>query len=214
MYIPPLFAETRIDVLQQCIRDHAFGALITHDAAGLNANHIPFEIDAEPAPFGTLRAHVSRNNPLWREQDPAREALMIFQGPHTYVTPSWYPSRHDGGKVVPTWDYIVVHAYGQLQIREDAAWLHAHVARLTSQHEAGFAQPWQLDSAPAAYIAAQLHGIVGLEIRITRLLGKWKTNQNRPRADQLAVAQALRERGDAPALGIADAIARHNQSRD
>ncbi len=211
MYLPAQFEEKRIEVLQQLICSHPFGTLVTLDAAGLNANHIPFEIDPEAtsatAPFGTLRAHVSRSNPLWREFNPEVAVLAIFQGAHTYVTPSWYQTKQETGKVVPTWNYMVVHAYGALQLVHDVAWLRAHVTRLTKHQEAAFAVPWQVTDAPPDYIEQQLAGIVGLEMPITRLIGKWKTNQNRSQADRDGVVRALRARGDADALAMADAVA-------
>lgn len=211
MYLPAQFEEKRVDVLQQLIGAHPFGTLVTLDAEGLNANHIPFEIEhgssLAPAPFGILRAHVSRGNPVWRDFSPEVPALAIFQGAHTYVTPSWYQTRQETGKAVPTWNYMVVHAYGRLRIIEDAAWLRAHVNRLTNRQEAAFATPWKVADAPPAFIEQQLTGIVGLEIPITRLIGKWKVNQNRSAADRDGVVRALRARGDAEALAMADAVA-------
>lgn len=214
MYLPAQFEEKRIEVLQQLIRSHPFGTLVTLDPGGLNANHIPFEIDSESGPYGTLRAHVSRGNPLWREFDPEVAVLAIFQGAHTYITPSWYQTKQETGKVVPTWNYMVVHAYGPLRIIEDAAWLRSHVTRLTNRQEAAFATPWKVADAPPEFIEQQLTGIVGLEIPVTRLIGKWKVNQNRSAADREGVVQALRARGDADALAMADAVAQKaNPSR-
>ncbi len=212
MYLPAQFEEKRVDVLQQLIGAYPFGTLVTLDADGLNANHIPFEISPEPAPFGTLRAHVSRGNPLWREFNPEVEALAIFQGAHTYITPSWYQTKQETGKVVPTWNYMVVHAYGPLRVIEDAAWLRALVTRLTNRHEADFAVPWQVADAPDDYIESMLAAIVGLEIPITRLIGKWKVSQNRPPADREGVERALQARGDADALAMAEAVARGARS--
>lgn len=206
MYLPAQFEEKRIDVLQQLIGAHPFGALVTLDTGGLNANHIPFEIDPQSGALGTLRAHVSRGNPLWREFDREVPVLAIFQGAHTYVTPSWYQTKQETGKAVPTWNYMVVHAYGPLRIIESAAWLRSHVNRLTNRQEAAFAAPWKVADAPPEYIEQQLRGIVGLEIPVARLIGKWKVNQNRSAADRDGVVRALRARGDADALAMADVV--------
>lgn len=208
MYLPAHFEETRVDVLQQLIRAYPFGALVTLDESGLNANHIPFEIDPEPAPFGTLRAHVARSNPVWRNFNPAVETLMLFQGPHTYITPSWYPTRQEGGKVVPTWNYMVVHAYGAMRVIEDAAWLRALVERLTRHHEAVLGTAWKVSDAPADFIEQQLSAIIGIEIPLTKLIGKWKVSQNRSQVDRDAVVRELRSSGDGVAAAMAEAVAR------
>lgn len=196
MYLPKHFEETRVPVLHALIRAHPLGALVTHGPSGLEANHIPFEIDPEPAPFGTLRGHVARANPVWREG--TGDALVIFQGPQTYVSPSWYPSKQDGGKVVPTWNYAVVHAYGSLRTIDDRAWLRAFVEKLTDRHEAGRAEPWQVSDAPADYVDKLVSAIVGIEVPLARLVGKWKASQNRAAADRAGVAAGLEaEGGDA-----------------
>lgn len=208
MYLPAQFEEKRLDVLHQLVLRHPFGTLVTLDPSGLNANHIPFEIDSEPsaaAPFGTLRAHVARSNPVWRNFDPAVAALAIFQGAHAYITPSWYQTSQEAGKV-PTWNYMVVHAYGPLWIIDDAAWLRTLVDRQTVRHEAAFDTPWKVAGAPGAYIDKQLAAIVGIEIPLTKMIGKWKVSQNRPQADREGVATALRMRGDADSLAMADAV--------
>jgi transcriptional regulator len=209
MYLPAQFEEKQLDVLHQLILAHPFGTLVTLDASGLNANHIPFEIDPETspsAPFGTLRAHVARANPVWRDFDPAVAALAVFQGAHAYITPSWYQTPQEAGKV-PTWNYMVVHASGPLRIIDDATWLRAAVDRLAARHEAAFDTPWSMADAPRDYIDRQLAAIVGIEIPLTNLIGKWKVSQNRPQADREGVAQALRMRGDADSLAMADAVA-------
>jgi len=193
MYVPSHFEETRVPVLHKLIDDHPLAAVVTLGSAGLNANHIPIEIDPTPAPFGTLRGHVARNNPMWRDFSSEIGALAIFQGPQIYISPSWYPTKAETGKVVPTWNYIVVHASGPMLIREDRAWLRGLVERLTNRHETGMPQPWKVGDAPEDYIEALLGAIVGLEIPIATLVGKWKVSQNRPRADRDGVAKALRE---------------------
>jgi transcriptional regulator len=195
MYTPAHFAESRPAVLHALIADHPLGALVTLGAAGLDANHVPFEFDPAPtgaAPFGTLRAHVARANPLWRDHAPDREVLVIFQGPQTYITPSWYAaSKPAHGKVVPTWNYCVVHAHGPLRVVDDPAWLHAQIGRLVARHEGARPAPWHVTDAPADFIAQQVAAIVGIEIPVTRLAGKWKVSQNRPAADRLGVAAGL-----------------------
>jgi transcriptional regulator len=206
MYLPSHFEETRVEVLHQLIRSHPLGALVTFGADGLNANHVPFEIDPNPAPFGTLRAHVARANPVWREYSKEVEPLVIFHGPQIYITPSWYQTKKETGKVVPTFNYIVVHAYGAMRVIEDAAWLRKFVGGLTDRFEASRVQPWAVTDAPEDFIAMQLRAIVGIEISLTRLIGKWKASQNRPAADQQGVVAGLRESDDAVAQAMAYAV--------
>ena len=211
MYLPSHFEETRVEMLHGLIHAHPLGALVTFDADGLNANHIPFEIDPDPGPLGTLRAHVARANPVWHEFSGKVEPLVIFQGPHSYITPSWYQSKKETGKVVPTFNYIVVHAYGTMRVVEDADWLRKFVGGLTDRFEAPRAQPWAVSDAPDDFVTMQLRGIVGVEIQLTRLIGKWKTSQNRPAADQLGVVAGLRESKDAMALAMAAAVERNRK---
>ena len=206
MYLPAHFEETRVEVLHRLIHSHPLGTLVTFAADSLDANHIPFEIDPEPAPFGTLRAHVARANPVWRDFSKAVEPLAIFQGPQIYITPSWYQTKAETGKVVPTYNYIVVHAYGAMRVFEDAGWLRKFVGGLTDRFESTRAQPWAMTDAPEDFIASQLRAIVGIEIRLTRLIGKWKTSQNRPAADQQGVLVGLRESDDATARAMAAAV--------
>jgi transcriptional regulator len=204
MYQPSHFKEERQDILRGLIADHPLGALVTLGPDGINGNHIPFLYDPEPAPLGTLRGHVARANPVWREFKADVEALVIFQGPQLYVTPSWYPTKQETGKVVPTWNYLVIHAYGPLRPMDDREWLRAFVTRLTDNFEKKRADPWKVTDAPANYVDAQLKAIVGLEIPVTRLHGKWKVSQNRPPADREGVARGLRAAGDANAARMAD----------
>lgn len=209
MYLPTHFEESRVEVLHELIRSHPLGALVTFGADGLNANHVPFEIDPDPAPFGTLRAHVARANPVWREFSKEVESLVIFQGPQIYVTPSWYQTKKETGKVVPTFNYIVVHAYGAMRVIEDAAWLRKFVGGLTDRFEAARAQPWAVSDAPEDFVTMQLRAIVGIEIAVTRMIGKWKASQNRPAADQKGVVAGLRESDDAVAQAMAAAVERN-----
>lgn len=203
MYLPPHFDEQRVEVLHQLIRERPLAALVTLDSDGLNANHIPFELDPEPAPFGTLRGHVARANPMWRNFSPEVEGLVIFNGPQTYITPSWYPSKNDTGEVVPTYNYIVVHAYGPMKIIHDREWLRSLVTRLTTRFEADRAAPWHVSDAPVEFIEKQLGAIVGIEIPMTKLIGKWKVSQNRPAVDREGVVSGLGESADADSLAIA-----------
>lgn len=206
MYTPSHFEETRVSVLHQLIREHALATFVTLGPEGLNANHIPFEIDPEPAPFGTLRGHVARGNPVWREFSKDVQALLVFQGPQAYISPSWYPTKKETGKVVPTYNYIVVHAYGPLRPIEDRVWLRNLVERLTNRYEAARVEPWKITDAPADYIETMLGAIVGIEIPVTRLVGKWKASQNRPPADRKGVISGLREMGDADAATMANFV--------
>ena len=203
MYLPQHFQETRVEILHALMREHPLCTLVTLGADGLNANHIPIEIDPDPAPFGTLRGHVARANPVWRECAADVAALVVFQGPSAYVSPSWYPSKREAGKVVPTYNYVVVHAYGPLRSVEDPAWLRGLVERLTDKFEANRAERWRVTDAPASYIDAQLRAIVGIEIPVTRLLGKWKVSQNRSAPDRSGVVDGLRAGADPDAAEIA-----------
>ena len=193
MYLPAHFAETRIDVLHRLINEQPLAALVTFEGGALNANHIPFELDAAPAPLGTLRGHVARANPVWKSHTPEVEALAIFQGAQHYITPAWYPSKRETGKVVPTFNYIVVHAYGTLRVIEDCEWLRGLVNRLTNRHEAGRVDPWKVTDAPDDYVDKMLGAIVGIEMKLTKLTGKWKTSQNQPAANRDGVIDGLDE---------------------
>jgi len=208
MYLPNHFEESRVDVMHALAREHPLATLVTLGAGGLNANHIPLEVDPEPAPLGTLRGHVARANPVWRDLTAGVEALAIFQGPSTYVSPAWYATKRETGKVVPTYNYAVVHAYGPLRIVEDAAWLRGLVERLTRRFEAGRAEPWQVSDAPESFIAAQLRAIVGIEIPVGRLLGKWKLSQNRSAADRAGVMEGLAASADPAATAVARTMTR------
>lgn len=206
MYLPGHFEESRIDILHQLIRGRPLATIVTLGSTGLNANHIPFELSAEPAPLGTLRGHVARANPLWRDFSENIDALIIFHGPQAYVSPSWYPTKQATGEVVPTYNYIVVHAYGRLQIIDDPRWLRGLVTRLTEGFEAARAEPWQVTDAPDGFIENQLRAIVGIEIVISKLLGKWKASQNRPVVDREGVVQGLSESNDADSLALAELV--------
>jgi transcriptional regulator len=193
MYIPKAFEETRTPVIHALIESQPFASLITMGSSGLLASHIPMVLEKEGSPLGNLKCHLSRANPQWKEFTPEVEALAIFAGSHHYISPSWYPETAETGKAVPTWNYAVVHAYGQLRVIEDAGWLRANVEALTNVHEAGMPAPWKVADAPPDYVSTMIRGIVGLELTITRLEGKWKASQNRPERDRLGVVEGLGE---------------------
>lgn len=193
MYAPSMFAETRVEVMHALIRSHPFGLLVTQDADGSQADGIPFLIDADRGPHGTLRAHVARANPLWRASRTDVDSLAVFQGPQAYISPAWYASKAEHGQVVPTWNYVIVQARGRLRAIDDAAWVRRLVGDLTDRHEAGRSAPWAVSDAPDEYIAKMLKAIVGIEIELTALTGKWKVSQNRPAADRDGVVRGLRD---------------------
>ena len=213
MYIPHHFAEPRVDILHQLIHARPLCTLITPTPGGLDANHVPLHLSDAPAPFGTLRGHVARANPIWREVVPGSEVLAIFQGPEAYVTPSWYPTKAETGKVVPTWNYAVAHAYGILRVVEDSTWVRTQLEALTAHNEAAFAAPWQVNDAPHEYIDKLLGAVVGIEIVITRLVGKWKTSQNQPESNREGVAHGLRGLGGEEAIAMADLVDAARPSR-
>ena len=188
MYLPSHFAQTQPEQLHGLMRTHPFGLLVTRAGEGLAANPLPWLLDAEGGAQGTLRGHVARANPVWREA-AGQEVLVVFQGPQAYVSPSAYAAKAEHGKVVPTWNYVMVQARGTLRASEDARELHGIVSRLTDTHEAGRAAPWAVGDAPADYIEKMLGAIVAIEIPIATLVGKWKVSQNRSAADREGVAR-------------------------
>ncbi|HTR06745.1 MAG TPA: FMN-binding negative transcriptional regulator [Paraburkholderia sp.] len=191
MYVPAHFEENRREVLDALIAAQPFGTIVTNGSNGLDANHVPFEFEPALGPFGTLRAHVARANPLWQEAAAAPETLVIFQGPTAYISPTWYPSKVETHRAVPTWNYIVVHAHGRIVVHDDENYVRGLVARLTRKMEAGESAPWKMGDAPADYLTQMLGAIVGLEIEVTKLVGKWKLSQNRTQADILGAANTL-----------------------
>jgi transcriptional regulator len=200
VYIPPLHKEDRIDVLHEAIRGTGLATLVTTTPDGLIASHIPLLLDPEPAPYGTLIGHLARPNPQAR--GAIGEALVIFQGPEAYITPSWYATKRETAKVVPTWNYVAVHAYGTIEFFDDKERLRDIVTRLTRRQEEARAEPWAVTDAPADFIDTMLKGIVGLALPIARLEGKWKMSQNRPAEDRAGVVAGLtgEERPDVAAL--------------
>jgi transcriptional regulator len=194
MYVPVAFEESRIEVIHQLIADYPLGTLVTLGPDGLVANHIPFLLDQRSGEHGTLIGHVARNNEVWRMHDDGSEVLVVFQSVDGYITPNWYASKRENHQVVPTWNYAVVHVYGPLVFHEDPKWLRGVVGRLTKRFEADQPTPWKMADAPPDYLAAQLDQIVGVEIPISRLTGKWKTSQNRQPTDREGVIAGLIER--------------------
>ena len=206
MYTPSHFEETRIEILHELMRQHPLATLVTLGSDGLNANHIPLELVPEPSPFGTLRGHVARSNPLWSDFNHEIETLVIFQGANSYISPSWYPTKKETGKAVPTWNYAVVHAYGSLKIIDDPVWLRGLVERLTNHHEATKPDPWKVSDAPENYIEPLLRAIVGIEIPISKISGKWKVSQNQPNVNRTGVIKGLREMNDDNATAMAKLV--------
>lgn len=208
MYIPTQHAETDLATLHALIAAHPLGAWVSHAGGALQANHIPFLLDPLRGECGTLVGHVARANDCWKTLDGS-ESLIIFQGSDAYITPSWYPGKHTHGKAVPTWNYAVAHAHGVPRVVDDRAWLREHLALLTDRHEAGQALPWHISDAPADYIDKLMGAIVGIEIPIARLEGKWKVSQNRPLPDKLGVIAGLLGRDDPQSAAMASLVAIH-----
>jgi transcriptional regulator len=206
MYVPRHFAQTRVDVLHDLIRRHPLGTLVVAAPEGMEASHVPFEINPDPAPFGTLRCHVARANPIWQQLAADRPVLVVFQGEQGYVSPSWYVAKQENGKVVPTWNYAAVHAYGIATAVQDSAWLRRMVEDLTNRHEQTRAEPWQVSDAPADYVEKLLGAIVGIEIPVTQMIGKWKVSQNRSVADRQGVIAGLETDGAPAQAGVAALI--------
>lgn len=207
MYLPKHFEESRIDVLHALIRAHPLATLVSLTTDGLAANHIPLLLVADPAANGVLQGHLARANPLWRDFDANRDVLAIFQGPDCYISPNWYASKKETGKVVPTWNYAVVHAHGRLRVVDDAKWVRTQIEALTTQNEAQWVDAWSVADAPRDYVDKMIAAVVGFEIRITRLVGKWKVSQNQPPENQASVIEALRGLGGERRVGMAELIA-------
>jgi transcriptional regulator len=206
VYQPPHHREERLHVQQDLIRANPLGMLVTYGAAGLSANPIPFILDDSQGEFGCLQAHLARANPQWRDFDPKVEALVIFQGAQSYITPSWYPTKQATGKVVPTWNYVTVQVHGMMRVIEDTDWLRRQIDALTALKEQSRPLPWAVEDAPIPFIQAQLKGIVGIEIPISRIEGKWKISQNRPEADRAGVIEGLEATGDGVSRAMADLV--------
>jgi transcriptional regulator len=204
MYTPKDFLVDDLPTLHADMQRNSFAALVTLTSSGLVATHLPILLDPDRGTFGTILGHVSRANLQWQHTDPATEALLIFNGPDTYVTPNWYPAKQETHRVVPTWNYAAIHAYGRITFFDDPTRLRQIVTRLTDLHESTFPTPWKVTDAPANYIDGQLKAIVGFELPISRIEGKRKFNQNRSAADQAGVVQGLRSLNDPTKSHVAD----------
>jgi transcriptional regulator len=207
MYQPPHFREERTEVQHALMRAHPLALLVTFGEGGLTANPVPLILHPERGEKGVLRGHLARANPQWRSFDPSVECLAVFQGVDAYITPSWYATKRETGKVVPTWNYAVVQAYGRLTVIEDAGWLGEQVRSLTDRHEAARPAPWAVADAPENFVRAQLKGIVGIEIAINRIEAKWKVSQNRNEADRDGVTEGLLGEEDEAARAMASLVA-------
>ncbi len=195
MYRPADFKEDRLDVLHDAIRRAGLATLVTLTPEGLVASHVPLLLDPDPAPYGTLLGHLARPNPQALTTDPAVPALAIFHGPDAYITPSWYETKRRTGKVVPTWNYVAVHAYGAITFVDEPDRLRMLVTRLTERHEGPRAAPWAVTDAPAGFVDTMLRGIIGFSIALARIEGKWKMSQNRPAEDRAGVVAGLAQEG-------------------
>jgi transcriptional regulator len=191
MYTPTQFEVTNVDVMHDLIRDYPLATLVTLSPNGINANHIPLNRSVSPDPYGTLQGHVARSNPILDDIKTGQETLVIFHGPNAYITPSWYETKKEHGKVVPTWNYAVVHAYGILQIVDNPEWLRIQIEALTDQNEAQFSEPWAVVDAPVEFTEKLFESIVGIEMKITKLVGKWKVSQNQPLQNRESVIEWL-----------------------
>jgi len=192
--------------MHELIRTHSLATLVTLSSNGLNANHIPLHLSDDAAPFGILRGHVARANPMWSDYAKDVEVLAVFQGPDAYITPSWYATKQETGKVVPTWNYAVVHAYGTLRVINDAVWVRTQLEALTAHNEAAFAKPWAVSDAPLDFTEKLIEAVVGIEIVVTRLSGKWKVSQNQPSQNQVGVIKGLNERDQREAAAMAGLV--------
>jgi transcriptional regulator len=211
MYTPASFAESRVDVLHDFIRQHPLAALVSGGSDGLEANHVPMVLDAGIPPSGVLRCHLARANPQWRTFASSPAVLAIFQGAEHYITPSWYAAKKEHGKVVPTWNYTAVHVWGRARLFEAPERLIEHLEELTAQNESSFSEPWSVADAPRDFVQAMTKAIVGVEIAIERIEGKWKASQNRSSADQQGVVKGLEDIGSEGSLGMARIVFDRNQ---
>ncbi|MBN8713939.1 MAG: FMN-binding negative transcriptional regulator [Xanthomonadales bacterium] len=207
MYMPKEFRETRIEVLQDLMRASPLATVVTHGVGGFAANHLPFEvIDAT-----TLHTHVARGNEL--VQMDGAEALLVFRGPDGYISPSWYPTAHETGREVPTWDYAVVHVHGHLQVIDDPVWLRRLLARLVKRHEANLSHPWRMGDAPADHIEESIKAIVGVAVTVDRIEGKFKLSQNHPERNQAGVLTGLRARHADGDVALADFMVHYRDTK-
>ena len=208
MYQPSHFVESRPEVLHALVRSHPLSTLVTLSPQGLDANHIPLLLRLDASGGGRLVGHVARANPVWRETDVSVPVLAIFQGPQHYISPGWYATKAEHGKVVPTWNYVVVHAKGLLTVHDDAAWVRSQMQQMTAQQETPLPKPWAVEDAPRDYTDTMISAVVGIEIAVTSWTGKWKVCQNQPPANQATVRQALGGLGSDAALAMSALVKR------
>jgi len=195
MYLPDHFAEHRLAEIHRIVEAHPLGMLVAMTPGGLDANHLPFELDADAGRHGVLHAHVARNNPVWQDVKSGDDVLVVFRAEDAYISPNWYPSKHETHRQVPTWNYEVVHAHGVLTVRDDEQFVRGLVARLTRRHEANEPKPWKMGDSEREFIDGMLRNIVGIEIAVTSLVGKSKLSQNKETRDRIGAADALDARG-------------------
>ena len=206
MYVPKHFEVTEVRNMHDLMRAFPLATVVTDSSKGMNANHIPMFLMDAPQPYGSLRGHVARLNPVLEDISAKKEALVIFHGPNAYISPSWYATKQEHGKVVPTWNYAVVHAYGQLQVVDDESFLIEQLEALTNAHEAGFDAPWAVADAPAEFTEKLMQSIVGVEMTITRLIGKWKVSQNQPEQNQNSLVEGLTAKNHADTIAMVGLI--------
>ena len=197
MYNPRWFKEDRLEFLQTQIRRLGFGTLVTNASSGLLTSHVPMMLDLSKGGYGRLYGHVARGNTQWRDTPSGSEGLAIFLGPDAYITPRWYETKKEDGRVVPTWNYVAIHVRGPVTFFEDPGRLREAVTNLTQHHESTAEEPWEVSDAPEPYISAELKSVVGFEMPIARIEGKWKMSQNRSEADREGVIAGLDERNAA-----------------
>lgn len=211
MYIPAHFAENRPEELGRIIREHPLGMLVTQGSAGLDADHIPFEFDPGEGTHGVLTAHVARANPLWQRCPTGSPVMVVFRGAEAYISPNWYPSKHEEHRQVPTWNYQVVHVRGRLRVMDEERFVRGVVGRLTRTHEAGEARPWKMSDSTPEFIGGMLASIVGIEVEIGEIVGKSKLSQNKEDRDRLGAAAELEIRGGHE---LAGAMVKSRDARD
>lgn len=206
MFQPPVFREERREVMYDLMRAHPFATLVSSALGHLSADHVPLVLYADGQQKAVLHGHIAVANPLFRETEGPIEIMAIFQGPQSYITPSWYRSKKEHGKVVPTWNYVVVHARGTLRFIRETDWLLAHLNDLTNQHESHRETPWTVSDAPIDFISRQLKGLVGFEIEVGDLAGTWKVSQNKNAADNTGVQAGLRSEGDPEKVSVSHLV--------
>jgi transcriptional regulator len=206
MYVPAHFEESKIEILHDLIIANPLAILVTMSSNGINANHIPLHLIKDKGRYGSLQGHVARANSVWSDIDKDVETLIIFQGPNSYISPSWYPTKQENGKVVPTWNYVTVHAYGKLRVVDDPVWVKSQLELLTNQQEASYDKPWTISDAPVEFTNKMISAVVGIEISISRIIGKWKVSQNQPEVNQTGVVEGLKSLKKPEAMKVATLV--------